>query len=233
MSWKGRLQERALIRLASYGHTFLAMTEWYRRGLVEELGVRSHQTRVWRQPIDTERFYPPSARPDEPFRIVFIGGDFKRKGGDLLLEVATSSEFAKIQFDFVTEYLGNDTGNVRFHNGIKPQSEELLSLLGKSHLFVLPTRADCSSNAALEAMSTGLPAVLGDVGGSSELLVEGESGALMRTWNRDAIAEMIRPYVQDRNMLLSHGVAARARVVERHSITVHTSELARILSDRA
>jgi sugar transferase (PEP-CTERM/EpsH1 system associated) len=79
-------------------------------------------------------------------------------------------------------------------------------------LFVLPSRAEGISNTILEAMASGLAVVATDVGGNSELVLAGQTGALVPAADANAMAESICEYIRDPALRSKHGLAGRHRV---------------------
>lgn len=86
-------------------------------------------------------------------------------------------------------------------------------------IFVLPSLGEGISNTILEAMSSGLPVVATDVGGNPELVVENQTGFLVPPDDPVAMADAIRKYVSDRQLMLQHGAAARLRAVAEFGIS--------------
>ena len=76
-------------------------------------------------------------------------------------------------------------------------------------IFCLPTRADFSSIASLEAMASGLPVIVGAVGGIPELIEEGKTGFLIAPDDEQALAQKLDLLVSDRALRLRVGKAAR------------------------
>lgn len=72
----------------------------------------------------------------------------------------------------------------------------IVETLKNCNIFFLPSVSEGISNAALEAMSMGLPVVASDVGGMGEVIHSGENGILVppRDWMKmaDAIEEIIK-----------------------------------------
>lgn len=85
-------------------------------------------------------------------------------------------------------------------------------------VFALPSRAEGISNTILEAMASGLPVVATDVGGNAELVVEGETGALVPAENPDAMAQALLRYTSDAALRKRHGAGGRQRVEQNFSI---------------
>lgn len=85
-------------------------------------------------------------------------------------------------------------------------------ILRSLDVFVLPSAAEGISNTVLEAMSTALPVVATRVGGNPELVVDGETGALVPAADPDALAAALAAYVEDPGRLRRHGDAGRRRI---------------------
>jgi len=71
------------------------------------------------------------------------------------------------------------------------RSENVPSLLKLSNIFCLLSRSEGFSNAILEAMATGLPCVVTDVGGNREVVEEGQSGFLVPSEDARVAADRI------------------------------------------
>lgn len=85
-------------------------------------------------------------------------------------------------------------------------------------VFALPSLAEGISNTLLEAMASGVPAIASSVGGNPELVVEGETGALVPAGDADALAGALVAYLGDPGRRAAHGAAARRRAQTRFAI---------------
>jgi sugar transferase (PEP-CTERM/EpsH1 system associated) len=95
---------------------------------------------------------------------------------------------------------------------------DIAQLLRAMDLFVLPSLAEGSSNAILEAMATGLPVVATNVGGNMELVHPGFTGILVPPLSPDTMAAAIADYCRIPEMGQRHGARARSQVIARHSL---------------
>ncbi len=98
------------------------------------------------------------------------------------------------------------------------EREDIPELMRYLDIFVLPSLAEGISNTILEAMASGLPVVATQVGGNSELVVEGESGFLVPRGDPTSMAGAIERYLEDPQLVSRHGWQARKRTEENFSI---------------
>jgi sugar transferase (PEP-CTERM/EpsH1 system associated) len=85
-------------------------------------------------------------------------------------------------------------------------------------VFVLSSDWEGMSNALLEAMAASLPAVATAVGGTPDVVVEGETGLLVPPRDPGALAEALDTLVCDPDLRRSMGQAGRQRVVRCFSV---------------
>ncbi len=92
------------------------------------------------------------------------------------------------------------------------EREDIPELLRGMDVFVLPSIAEGISNTILEAMATGLPVIATQVGGNSELVVDGQTGTLVSASQPSEMASAIGTYLSTSERRSVHGQASRARV---------------------
>lgn len=145
-------------------------------------------------------------------RLLFVGGDFARKGGDVLMDALRAGLSERCEVDLVTGTEGIESNDrVRVHRGLTPADPALRRLFDEADVFVLPTRADCSPMAIVEAMAAGLPVVTTDVGAISEQIVDGETGLLTRPGDPADLGRALAELLNDPERLKTYGAAGRAR----------------------
>jgi glycosyltransferase involved in cell wall biosynthesis len=70
------------------------------------------------------------------------------------------------------------------------------------------------SNTMLEALSSGLPIIATDTGGSKELITEGENGYIVEMKNSDDIDEKLEKLIDNPELRNEMGEKSRARALE-------------------
>jgi hypothetical protein len=94
--------------------------------------------------------------PTAPLRVLYIGADFKRKGGDLLLDAWGQAAPADAKLTFVCPNPPrSDVRGVTFLRNIRSGTPEHRHVLENHDVFVLPTFRDEYGYAALEALTFG------------------------------------------------------------------------------
>lgn len=93
--------------------------------------------------------------------------------------------------------------------GLRKDIPELLSI---ADLFVLSSTREGFPITLLEAMSCGIPAVVTNVGGNSELCINGETGIIVEPNNPKALAEAILTLLTDQNLSSNFSKASKVRI---------------------
>ena len=188
---------------------FTPWSNWAAQGLRVE-GVEDERIRVAPPGISLDQWTPNRTGSAEgPLRLLFVGGDFARKGGRMLLDVFRTFPTGELELDIVTR---DDAGplppGVRVHRA-EPNSDSLRALYANAELFVLPTLAECFGIATIEAMASGLPVIVSDIGGARDIVDPGETGWLIEP-TAHSLAPAIRAALAQREALPSIGRRGRA-----------------------
>lgn len=187
---------------------FVSWCQWTKDSLVEDYGVDERRVTVIPPGVDLGRFRPGTRNNPKP-RILFVGGDFKRKGGDLLLEVFRRRFRDRAVLELVTPADVPSEPGVNVYRNVKANSQVLQDLFAGCDVFVLPTRGEVFPLAGMEALAAGLPLVATRVGGLPELVVDGESGRLCDVDDGEALGDALEQLIDDEG--LRRRMSERAR----------------------
>lgn len=106
------------------------------------------------------------------------------------------------------------SGQVRFL-GHRPDVERVLAAFD---VFTLPSKSEGLSNTILEAMAAGQPVVATDVGGASELVIDGQTGLLVPPEDSDALAAAVATLAADPGRRRRMGEAGQQRARNEFSL---------------
>ena len=140
-----------------------------------ELGIELREPVVIPNAVDPRIFRPPPERePLERRRVRVVAtswSDNPRKGGETYAWLGRTIDRDRYEFTFV----GRAAVPVDAEHGLGPlPSEELADVLRRQDVYVTASLNDPCSNALLEALACGLPALYARSGGHPELV--GEAG---------------------------------------------------------
>jgi len=223
--WPVRALKRTMVRRTFHRAALcVAWSEWARRSFVTDYDVPESKTRVVPPGVDLSRWtLPAKNRPinggdasngAKP-RLLFVGGDLERKGGDLLLDIYRRHFRKSCNLDIVTRDPVPEEEGVRVHRGVTAGSARLLELYRSASAFVLPTLGDCFSIATLEAMAMDLPVVVSSVGGIPEIIEGGQNGFLIKPGAGRELREALEVLTTDPARRRAMGARGRAMVEER------------------
>ncbi len=100
-------------------------------------------------------------------RFLWVGTDWHRKGGDLLLAAFRRAAIPGATLDLVGTHPRIGLAGVTGH-GVVRDDARLAGLFEAATLFVLPSRFDAAPISCLEAASAGTPVLATDTGGTAE-----------------------------------------------------------------
>ncbi len=203
----------------------LPWSTWTRQSLIEEYGVKVNQIEVLPPGVDIEVWRPkPAARSSSgPLKILFVGGDFHRKGGNTLLTAFQALPRSSAELHLVTRTPAPSGEGIRSYHGLQPNQLELIEVFQQCDVFVLPTEAEAFGIAAIEASAVGLPVIATHVGGLIDVVVEGETGYLIKPGDTQTLTAHLRKLLENKPLRDRLGQAARARAETRFNAR-HTAQ---------
>jgi glycosyltransferase involved in cell wall biosynthesis len=144
----------------------------------KELGYRK-EIRVIYNGVDLERFRPVRKKSNSPIKVLFAGNLTRRKGADLLPEIARRlNRGIVIQYarglrakphDFTSERL-IDLGSI--------EHSKMPKVYRQADILLLPTVREGLPLVVMEAMASGLPVVSTNCSSLPELIINGKGGFL-------------------------------------------------------
>lgn len=137
----------------------LCMTAAAQESVILDYNIDPHQTLVVPAPFNLEALrMKPRITPQIP-KFLFIGGDLKRKGGDLLLKAVSEGEIPPGSLTMVTNDRSADIPGLNYRPGIRFGTSEHRDLFNSHDVLILPTRMDSYPQAIGEAAATGLTVI--------------------------------------------------------------------------
>jgi glycosyltransferase involved in cell wall biosynthesis len=222
-----KLKKRLTRSVFADAHCVLPFSDWVKRSLINDYQVPDERITVIPPGINLSFWHngTRSADASKPVRILFVGGQFLRKGGDILARTARRPAFRNCRFDVVTQTVpAGMPENVTVHTNVEPNSMEMLGLYSKADVFVLPTRADFHSWVSLEAMAMQLPVITTDVGAMSEIVEDGASGFIIPVDDEDAFAARLEELASNAAMRRQFGARGRTIVEKKFDLRVNIEQ---------
>ena len=207
--------------------------------LKEEIGAKTVPVRLILNGIAADNFVDPKPRatlraeikvPEDAFLIVIVANLIPYKGHADLLN-ALHSVADQLPSPWRLLCVGRDDGpleslktqaknlNIAGHIIWLGRRTDIADILCASDIGVLPSHEEGLSNAVLEGMAAGLPMVVTDVGGSAELVVNGETGLVVPAHMPSQLGDAIATLAVDALRRHTMGAVAHERVIRKFSIT--------------
>ena len=139
--------------------------------------------------LDVDKIIPHKFTFDGHLDLLFVGVDWKRKGGSIAVEACKWLNDNGI--DSTLHVVGIKSLNPQiaslpfvenhgFLNKNKPEDySKLMALYDQADCFLLPTLAECVGVSFCEANAYGVPCFTHDTGGVSDYVLDGENGYLL------------------------------------------------------
>ncbi|HEY6202679.1 MAG TPA: glycosyltransferase family 4 protein [Candidatus Limnocylindria bacterium] len=214
-------------------------SEWAAASLVADYGIDSAKISVI-APGAARAFFAIGAERQASttsggvVRLLFVGGDFQRKGGaDLLGAFAAARADGKAELHIVTRDAVASRPGVFVHRGIRPNSTELLDLIRQSDIFVLPSRGECLSIALMEATAAGMAVISTNVGALGEAAVDGQNAHVVVPGDPRGLRSAIASLVEDKALRTRFGRAGHALARQRFDAERNNQAILDILASVA
>lgn len=213
----------------------VAVSEHLRNLLLDEIGIQPSKVVLIRDGIDVGRFQGHADRAALRGRLGYGPNDFvigsvgrldPVKNFSALIDAMAALVPRRSDARLMIAGDGPDEDNLRRQVqqlGLDKQiallgyREDISDLLNAMDLFVLPSLAEGTCNAILEAMAVGLPVVATRVAGNPELVLHDQTGWLVPPRDVRALAERIEYYANNPVLGRQHGLAGREHVLRQYT----------------
>lgn len=199
--------------------------------IVEDYGVSRERVEVVCSGCNTD--LPTSvARPERPpRRILFVGVEWERKGGPVLLEAFSEVQkrFPDATLDVVGCRPPVSAAGLTIHGRV--ERAQIASFLKEADIFCLPSLAEPSAAALVEASAFGLPVVATRVGGTPERLIDGETGILVEPSDAIGLAAALCRLMNDARLAREMGARGREFALREFTWEAVAEKMAKRLRD--
>ncbi len=173
---------------------------------------------------------------DSVINILFVGVDWERKGGDIVLE--TIDKLDKKGYHVSLTVIGCVPPKIHTKMNVIPflnknKNDDMLKfqeLFKKSHLFFMPTRAECFGIVFCEANAYGLPVITTDTGGVSSIIENGVNGLMLPlNATSDDYCKVIADLISDKARLKEMSISSREKYLKELNWNQWGEEMKKIL----
>ena len=213
----------------------VAWSEWTKQGLVDSYEVPPEKIIVIPPGVNVKDWHRPAPRQPSngPVKILFVGGNFERKGGLNLLEAFRALRHLGVELHLVTKDKIAPEQGLFVYNDMEPNDEPLKQLYHRCDIFTLPTFGDGSPMVLSEAGAAGLAIVSTHIAGIPEIVRPGETGLLVPPRDTRALTEALRRIIVSNEERLALGSRALAHVTRRFDAETNARQLLDLLKAEA
>lgn len=137
----------------------LCYTDALRNNLIHVYGIKPEFIQKVSDPLLVEEMnIAPRPTPSLP-RVLFVGGDFLRKGGDVILNSWKEKLEGKCELSLMTNYYFKKEAGIQHIKNVKFGTPEHLRVFHEHDILLLPTRFDVYPQVIGEAAAAGLAVI--------------------------------------------------------------------------
>lgn len=205
-----------------------------KESIIQDYGISSQKISVIGGGVNFERLPELGTRKKtQRPTVLFIGVDWFRKGGDILLRAfeRVSLKIPNSRLLMLTQ--GDIPADFSLHNVeiVRPSwdREKIIDLYRQANVFVLPSRLETWGDVLLEAMSFGLPCI-GVYGEAMEEIIEDEhTGLLIAPEDPEALSVAMISLLSDPERCKAMGLNARKKIEGEFTWQVVVDHLSEII----
>jgi len=191
-----------------------AFSEATRRSLIEDYGIAPEKVTVVGAGANLQQLPPVRPLPGGAPTVLFIGNDFVRKGGEVLLQ---AFELVRRSVPDARLVLVGTRPSVAPQPGVEVLGRvhdraRIAELYRGAAVFCVPSFFDPFPLVLLEAMAFGVPVVTTRQTGTPEMVTDGDTGLLVARGDADALAAALVESLTDPDAAAVRAAAARRDV---------------------
>jgi alpha-maltose-1-phosphate synthase len=232
------LMERNVFQHAAH---IVAFSEWARDSVINEHGIAPERVSVITPGVLREAFHPPQfesgfgsgfeagsetgseAGPVKKPKILFVGNEFRRKGGDDLIAVFSEHFAHKAELHLMTNDRDVPAGESVFvHRGVSSYTPEWHRLYEEAEIFVMTSRAEALGMVFQEAAASGLALIGTQIGGIPEMIDHDVNGFLIAPGDRNALRQYLGALIDDPAMRMRMRHASYEKAVREFNARTNT-----------
>jgi len=189
----------------------------------ERFRVPEHKIHVQPNWVDTEVFSPSSDESKRQNRVLFVGRFAEEKnlsllidaisGTDLMVTIVGSGDGEKI----IREKINREGIEAEIKNRVP--NHNMPTFYQQCSVYVICSRYEGNPKTLLEAMACGCAVIGTNVRGVREIIEHGKTGILVDQ-DVTALRQAMLDLINNRNLCLELGKAARKSVLQKHSLDV-------------
>lgn len=197
-------------------HIFYS-SEWARTGACKAYNIPKEKISVIRFGANLENYFSEdkiesiiSARVNSlPIKLLFVGVDWERKGGDIALDAVALLRTMGIECILTivgaNPILSDEQKKYCYVEGFvdktsKEGMKKMEELFEENHFFILPTKSECTPIVFAESSAYALPVITNSTGGCASMVKDGVSGIVLPEKSTAlAYANAIKNLVSDFN----------------------------------
>ncbi len=202
----------------------LAWSEEARESLLQDYAYPPARVSVLPPSIDLRRRRP-LQRNSARRQILFVGGDFRRKGGPLLLDCYRRWFRDEFDLHVVTRSAVAEEPGVFVHHGVEAFSPAWYERWNAADAFVFPSALETFGIVLLEALAFEVPVISTSVGAARSILAQGDAGWLLRERTPEALRDALREIFGNPSASRQRAIEGRRRVEKHFDLCANTRSL--------
>lgn len=169
----------------------------------------------------------------KPVNVLFIGKDFYRKGGDILLQAWTRANLTNAHLRMVTANPPDLQLTTQTVEVLPPtwDRDKIAQYFRDADIFVLPSRLETWGDVLLEAMAYEVPCIGVSGEAMEEIISDGETGLIVPPQDVEALAHALAHLAHDLELRQKWGRAGRRRLEQQFTWAVVMQKLRPIIDN--